>query len=225
MSDTADRVSDREVLECELPVFICFVTHWCHSCYPTCLIADGLARDYDGRVKFVKVDVEESPEIAERYHVTAVPTILLLQNTQPVNRLLGFQNRRTLISLLNSAAAGKEVPEGNLASGSEPQSPQPTVQRNEAHKNEKQRVEQENPIQQRIAEEERVRYRVDKDGTRWTKAYFGGGVHFRNWLTQFVEVKGAKNVKVEEADSRGFQCYEESGEKVYRIWVKDTDVA
>ena len=85
-------------------------------------------------------------------------------------------------------------------------------------------VDQENPIQQRMAEEEKIQQRVDEDGTRWTKVYFGGGAHFRNWLSQFTELKGEDNVRVEEADSRGFQCYEESGEKMYRIWVKDTDV-
>ena len=85
-------------------------------------------------------------------------------------------------------------------------------------------VDQENPIRQRIAEEEKVRQRVDEDGTRWTKVYFGGGAHFRNWLSQFVELKGEENVKVEEADSKGFQCYEESGEKMYRIWVKDSNL-
>jgi len=85
-------------------------------------------------------------------------------------------------------------------------------------------VDQENPIQQRMAEEENIQQRVDEDGTRWTKVYFGGGAHFRNWLSQFVELKGEENVKVEEADSTGFQCYEESGEKMYRIWIKDMDV-
>jgi len=83
-------------------------------------------------------------------------------------------------------------------------------------------VNQENPLQQRMAEEEKIREKVDDDGTRWTKVYFGGGAHFRNWLSQFVELRGEENVKVEEADSTGFQCYEESGEKMYRIWVKDT---
>ena len=86
-------------------------------------------------------------------------------------------------------------------------------------------VENESPIHQRIVEEETVRDKVDEDGTKWTKVYFGGGAHFRNWLSQFVELKGEKNVKVEEADSRGFQCYGESGENMYRIWVKGTDVA
>ena len=49
-------------------------------------------------------------------------------------------------------------------------------------------VDQENPIRQRIAEEENVRQKVDEDGTRWIKVYFGGGAHFTNWLSQFVKL-------------------------------------
>jgi len=85
-------------------------------------------------------------------------------------------------------------------------------------------VKQEKTVRQRMAEEEKIQQRADEDGTRWTKVYFGGGAHFRNWLSQFTELKGEDNVRVEEVDSRGFQCYEESGEKMYRIWVKDMDV-
>ena len=84
-------------------------------------------------------------------------------------------------------------------------------------------VEHESLIRHRIAEEETFREKVDENGPRWTKVYFGGRAHFRNWLSQFIELKGEENVKVEEADSTGFQCYEESGEKMYRIWVKDTN--
>ena len=85
-------------------------------------------------------------------------------------------------------------------------------------------VKQGKTVRQRIAEEERVREKVDDEGKKWKKVYFGGGAHFRNWLSQFVELKGEDDVRVEEADSRGFQCYEESGEKMYRIWVKDSYV-
>ena len=88
----------------------------------------------------------------------------------------------------------------------------------------REQVEHESLIRQRIAEEETFREKVDENGNRQTKVYFGGGAHFRNWLSQFIELKGEENVKVEEADSRGFQCYEESGEKMYRIWIKDMDV-
>jgi hypothetical protein len=81
-------------------------------------------------------------------------------------------------------------------------------------------LEQDSLIRQRMAEEEAIRERIDEDGNKWTKVYFGGGAHLRNWLSQFVELKGEQNVQVEEIDSRGFQCFEESGEKMCRIWVK-----
>jgi hypothetical protein len=84
----------------------------------------------------------------------------------------------------------------------------------------REQVEHESLIRQRMAEEETIREKIDGNGNRWTKVYFGGGAHFRNWLSQFTELNGEENVTVEEADSIGFQCYEESGEKMYRIWVK-----
>jgi hypothetical protein len=83
-------------------------------------------------------------------------------------------------------------------------------------------LESETSIRRRMAEEENIQEKVDDQGNKWTKIYFGGGAHFRNWLRQFVELKGEENVKVEEADSRGFQCYEDSGEEMYRIWIRNT---
>ena len=102
MKEITERDFDKEVLECELPVFACFTTGWCHSCYPTCLFADELFKEYDGSVKFVRLDTEKSPEIAERNHVIAVPTILIFQESQEVKRLLGFQDKWSLRPLLNS---------------------------------------------------------------------------------------------------------------------------
>jgi hypothetical protein len=83
-------------------------------------------------------------------------------------------------------------------------------------------LESETSIRRRMAEEENIQEKVDDQGNKWTKIYFGGGAHFRNWLRKFVELKGEENVKVEEADSRGFQCYEDSGEEMYRIWIRNT---
>lgn len=74
--------------------------------------------------------------------------------------------------------------------------------------------------EERMAVEDLVRERVDGEGNIWRKVYFGGGAHFRNWLDQTIELCGKENVEVEEIDSRGFKCFEEGGEKMYRIWVK-----
>jgi len=83
------------------------------------------------------------------------------------------------------------------------------------------RNEPERALLKRMAEEEKIREKVDKDGFQWNKVYFGGGLHFQNWLNQVIELKGKENVEIEEADSRGFQCFEESGEKMYRIWIRN----
>jgi hypothetical protein len=72
-------------------------------------------------------------------------------------------------------------------------------------------------IQERMAEEELVRERIDAKGNRWRKVYFGGGKHFENWLAQCRELG---EVMVEEVDSKGYKCFEEGGEKLYRIWLK-----
>ncbi len=73
-----------------------------------------------------------------------------------------------------------------------------------------------------LDEEARIKDKVDEHGKRWRKVYFGGGAHFRNWLDQTIELCGRENVKVEEMDSSGFQCFEEGDEKMYRIWVKES---
>jgi len=85
------------------------------------------------------------------------------------------------------------------------------------------KTDQEKTVRERMAQEERVRERWDKDGNKWEKVYFGGGAHFRNWLDQALELRGEDGVQVEEIDSRGFKCFEESGEKMYRIWVKNSN--
>jgi hypothetical protein len=72
-------------------------------------------------------------------------------------------------------------------------------------------------IRERMAEEERVRERVDAGGNEWRKVYFGGGEHFKNWVAQGRELG---ELEVEEMNSREYKCFGEAGEKLYRIWVK-----
>jgi thioredoxin 1 len=125
MIDIKARDFDKEVLECKLPVFTCFTAHWCHTCFPTCLFAEQLVKEYDGRIKFVRLDTEKCLEIAERYHVIAVPTILLFQKSQEVKRFLGFQDKWSLKVFLDSVIA-EELGRGPA---------EPATKRQEAGKN------------------------------------------------------------------------------------------
>ncbi len=79
-------------------------------------------------------------------------------------------------------------------------------------------MSQESRERERLAQEELVKEKIDANGNKWHKVYFGGGAHFRNWLEQCRELG---EVEVEEVDSKGFKCFEEAGEKMYRIWMKE----
>jgi hypothetical protein len=72
-------------------------------------------------------------------------------------------------------------------------------------------------IQEMMAKEALVKEKTDEKGNTWTKVYFGGGEHFRNWLDQCKELG---EVMVEEVDPTGYKCFERAGEKLYRIWMK-----
>jgi thioredoxin 1 len=111
MIDITEQDFDKEVLECELPVFACFTTSWCGHCFPTCLVADELVERYDGQVKFVRIDKEKSPEVSDAYHITVVPSIILFQDSRIIKRLLGYQDKAALKNLLDSLLA--ELPSGN----------------------------------------------------------------------------------------------------------------
>jgi thioredoxin 1 len=106
---STDQNFDNEVLESALLVFACFTAPWCRTCYPACLIADELAEKYDGKIKFVRVDAERSPEISARYHIRALPTIIIFQNAQPVKTLPGYQEPGSLKYLLDSLLAQEEL--------------------------------------------------------------------------------------------------------------------
>lgn len=110
MKEITDQNFDKEVMQCELPVFVCFTAKWCDSCYPTCLFADQLVKEYDERVKFVRVDIEENPEIAKLYHIIPLPTILLFWDSQPVKKLIGFQDRPMLRQVLSGLIGERELP-------------------------------------------------------------------------------------------------------------------
>jgi hypothetical protein len=70
-------------------------------------------------------------------------------------------------------------------------------------------------------EEASVTERFDEGGVRWVKVYVGGGVHFVNWLAQYTEIYGDENVEAEEIAALESSCYGQSGEKLFRIWVRE----
>jgi len=104
LTEVTEQNFDEEVLNSHLPVFACFTTSVCSTCFLSCFIADELANRYEGRIKFVRIDKEKAPEISAEYHITAIPSIILFQDSQPIKKLPGYQEQRSLRAMLDIVA-------------------------------------------------------------------------------------------------------------------------
>jgi thioredoxin 2 len=86
--DATDATFDLEA-RTQLPVLVDLWAPWCGPCRFVTPIVEELAKDYAGRLKIVKVNVDDNPGIAQRYQVQGIPTLLILRNGQPAERIVG----------------------------------------------------------------------------------------------------------------------------------------
>ncbi len=103
-----DQNFEDEVLKSDLPVFVCFSATRCGSCFALCLVVDDLAEEYDGRMKFVMIDVEKEPQLAAKYHILPLPAVLLFRHGKSLKELGGFHDKAHLKNALNALIAEKE---------------------------------------------------------------------------------------------------------------------
>ncbi len=76
---------DPEVMNSDIPVFIDFYADWCGPCKMMGPVVDELAKDYDGKIKVGKVNVDEEPELAQKYGVMSIPYFAFIKNGELVS--------------------------------------------------------------------------------------------------------------------------------------------
>jgi thioredoxin 1 len=89
--DVTDAAFQSEVLDSEQPVIVDFWAEWCAPCHQIAPIIKQLATDYDGKVKVVKVNVDESPKTAGAYGIRSIPTVLSFRDGEVIEQLLGVR--------------------------------------------------------------------------------------------------------------------------------------
>ncbi len=88
-ADVTDANFEAEVLNSDQPVVLDFWAEWCGPCRAISPIIKQLAEDYEGKLKVLKMNIDENPQTPGRYGVRAIPTVLAFQNGQVVEQLTG----------------------------------------------------------------------------------------------------------------------------------------
>lgn len=102
MESKHKRISS-EIRNSSIPVLIDFYGNWCESCKKFSPIFEDLREKYESKIKFVKIDINDVPELAVDYLVRNLPSIILIHHDREIMRQVGFQTKNSLEKSIDKA--------------------------------------------------------------------------------------------------------------------------
>ncbi len=97
-----DSQFDQTVLKAKTPVLVDFWVPGCRPCQMVAPVLDELAKEYNGRITFARMDVAQNPKTAARYHIMSIPTLLIFKKGEPTANIVGFRPKEELKRSLDS---------------------------------------------------------------------------------------------------------------------------
>ena len=89
-----------EVINSDLPVIVDFWATWCGPCRMIAPIIEEIATELYGKVKVGKVNVDEESELATKFAVMSIPTLILFENGKPVKQIVGVQSKDAILKMI-----------------------------------------------------------------------------------------------------------------------------
>jgi thioredoxin 1 len=100
-----DKSFQQDVLKATTPVLVDFWAPWCGPCRMIAPIVEELAQEYDGKIEFTKLNVDDNPTTAATYGVRSIPTLLIFKGGKPVRQVIGAVPKRELKKHLDAVLA------------------------------------------------------------------------------------------------------------------------
>jgi len=94
---------DQVVLQAKMPGVVEFWAAWCAPCRMVAPVVEELAEEYEGRVNFVELDVDQNPRTASKYGIMSIPSLIIFKDGSPVSNLVGFRPKADLKRGLDAA--------------------------------------------------------------------------------------------------------------------------
>ncbi|WP_179631884.1 thioredoxin family protein [Clostridium peptidivorans] len=91
----------QEVLNSNIPTIVKFYADWCPYCRKFAPVFDQVSTEYEGRVKFIEMDVDSSPEAPKEYKVNTIPTVIIFKDGKKINEYVNPQTEEILKNFLN----------------------------------------------------------------------------------------------------------------------------
>jgi len=98
-----DQNFDSDVLKAGMPVLVDFWAVWCGPCKAIAPIVEEVANDYSGKVRVGKIDVDSNNQVAMRYGIRSIPTLLLFSGGEVVDQVIGNVGKESIESMLSKA--------------------------------------------------------------------------------------------------------------------------
>lgn len=94
--NVGEQTFDKVVLQSPIPVLVDFWAAWCGPCRMVAPVLDEIASDHEGKIRIVKVNVDEEPALAAQYRITSIPAMKVFKNGEEVRELIGAMPKQMI---------------------------------------------------------------------------------------------------------------------------------
>ena len=105
MQEVTDQSFEQDVLNSEVPVLVDFWAEWCGPCKMLAPTVEKVANEYEGKAKVVKLNIDDNNQVAQRYGIKGIPTLILFKNGSEADRTVGLTSKDNSARMIDRVLA------------------------------------------------------------------------------------------------------------------------